>query len=51
MAPQAQVSIGLNSASSGALGNSVIGFLDSVRSGGANEIKGKTFRCRPTDYC
>ncbi len=43
VAPQAQVSIGLNSASSGALGNSVIGFLDSVRSGGANEIKGKHF--------
>jgi flagellin len=43
VSPQAQVSIGLNSTSSGALGNSVVGFLDSIRSGGTNEIKGKNF--------
>lgn len=41
--PQAQVSIGLNSISSGSLGNSVIGFLDSIRSGGANEVKGRKY--------
>jgi flagellin len=43
VSPQAQVSIGLNSTSSGALGNSVVGFLDSIRSGGSNEVKGKNF--------
>ncbi|NOX59402.1 MAG: flagellin [Planctomycetes bacterium] len=41
--PAAQVSIGINSVSSGALGNSVVGFLNSLRSGGTNEIKGKNF--------
>ncbi|HNO76843.1 MAG TPA: flagellin [Phycisphaerae bacterium] len=41
--PAAQVSVGINSTSSGALGNSVIGFLNSLKSGGANEIKGKHF--------
>jgi flagellin len=41
--PQAQVSIGLNSTSSGSLGNSVVGFLDSIRSGGVNEVKGKNY--------
>lgn len=43
VSPQGQVSIALNSISSGALGNSVIGFLDSIRSGGENEVKGKNF--------
>lgn len=43
VSPQAQVSIALNSISSGSLGNSVIGFLDSVRSGGSNEVKGGNF--------
>ncbi len=43
VAPQAQVSIGLNSSSSASLGNSVIGFLDSIKSGGTNEIKGRHF--------
>lgn len=41
--PAAQVSIGINSVSSGSLGNSVIGFLNSLKSGGANEVKGKNF--------
>jgi flagellin len=41
--PAAQVSIGINSTSSGALGNSVVGFLNSLRSGGTNEVKGKNF--------
>lgn len=43
VSPQAQVSIGMNSISSGSLGNSVVGFLDSIRSGGDNEVKGKNF--------
>ncbi len=33
-----QVSIGFNSVTTGNLGNAVIGFLNSLRSGGANEI-------------
>jgi flagellin len=33
-----QISIGLNSVSTGNLGNAVIGFLDSIRSGGTNDI-------------
>ncbi len=41
--PQAQVSIALNSMNSASLGNSVIGFLDSIRSGGLNEVKGGNF--------
>lgn len=43
VSPQGQVSVGINSISSGSLGNSVIGYLDSLRSGGANEVKGKNF--------
>ncbi|HRX85176.1 MAG TPA: flagellin [Phycisphaerae bacterium] len=43
VSPQGQVSIALNSLSSGSLGNSVVGFLDSIRSGGAHEVKGKNF--------
>jgi flagellin len=43
VSPQGQVSVGINSISSGALGNSVVGFLDSIRSGGDNEVKGKNF--------
>ncbi len=38
-----QVSIGFNSTSTGNLGNSVIGFLNSLRSGGANEVAGGNF--------
>ncbi len=41
--PASQVSIGINSVSSGSLGNSVIGFLNSIKSGGTNEVKGKNF--------
>ncbi|GJM25399.1 MAG: hypothetical protein DHS20C16_18140 [Phycisphaerae bacterium] len=41
--PAAQVSVGIDSTSSGALGNSVIGFLNSLKSGGTNEVKGKNF--------
>ncbi len=33
-----QISIGFNSTSTGNLGNAVIGFLNSLRSGGANEV-------------
>jgi len=43
VSPQGQVSMALNSISSGSLGNSVLGFLDSIRSGGVNEVKGKNF--------
>jgi flagellin len=43
VSPQGQVSIALNSISSGSLGNSVVGFLDSIRSGGAAEVKGKNY--------
>ena len=43
VSPTSQVSVALNSISSGNLGNSVIGFLDSIRSGGANEVKGGNF--------
>lgn len=41
--PAAQVSVGINSVSSGALGNSVIGFLNSLRSGGANDVKSNNY--------
>ncbi|MCH7525995.1 MAG: flagellin [Planctomycetes bacterium] len=38
-----QISLGLNSVSTGNLGNNVIGFLNSLRSGGANEIGSGNF--------
>ncbi len=43
VSPTAQVSIALNSISSGNLGNAVVGFLDSIRSGGDHEIKGGNY--------
>ncbi len=35
-----QISVGMNSVSTGNLGNAVIGFLGSLRSGGTNEVAG-----------
>jgi len=41
--PQAQVSVALGSVGSSNLGNAVVGFLDSIRSGGSNEVKSGNF--------
>lgn len=41
--PQAQVSVALTSVAASNLGNTVVGFLDSIRSGGANEVKSGSF--------
>ena len=41
--PQAQVSVALTSVGSSNLGNAVVGFLDSIRSGGSNEVKSGNF--------
>jgi flagellin-like hook-associated protein FlgL len=38
-----QVNIGLDSVSTGNLGNAVIGFLSSLKSGGANEVRTQNF--------
>lgn len=40
---QAQVNVALTSVGSTSLGNTVVGFLDSIRSGGANEVKSGNF--------
>lgn len=41
--PQAQVSVGLTSTRAANLGNSIVGFLNSLRSGGSNEVRSKNF--------
>lgn len=38
-----QVHVGIPSTSTGNLGNAVVGFLDSIRSGGTNEVAGGNF--------